>query len=105
MRPHLATSASPSDLFRSARDLGAAALVPVSTVVFAKVRDSAGRLQSAYLKALGISYSAVSPIMTVVVVGAPLLVPLLFGDGWDQSVPVAQALALAANTHVGCDAR
>ena len=83
-------------LVQVTRDLGSAALVPVSTVVFAKVRDSQERLQSAYLRALGISYSAVSPIMTVVVVGAPLIVPILFGEGWDQSVPVAQALALAA---------
>ena len=83
------------------QDLGAAALVPVSTVVFAKIRDSAGRLQSAYLKALGVSYSAVSPIMTVIVVGAPLVVPLLFGRGWDRSVPVAQALAVAAILTLG----
>ena len=54
-------------LVQVTRDLAATALVPVSTVVFAKVRDSAGRLQSAYLKALSISYSAVSPMMTVVV--------------------------------------
>jgi O-antigen/teichoic acid export membrane protein len=88
-------------LVQVTRDLGATALVPVSTVVFAKVRDSEERLQSAYLKALGISYSAVSPMMTVVVVGGPLVVPLLFGDGWDQSVPVAQALALAAILTLG----
>jgi O-antigen/teichoic acid export membrane protein len=88
-------------LVQVTRDLGATALVPVSTVVFAKVRDSAGRLQSAYVKASGISYSAVSPMMTVVVVGGPLVVPLLFGDGWDQSVPVAQALALAALLTLG----
>ena len=88
-------------LVQVTQDLGAAALVPVSTVVFAKVRDSAGRLQSAYLRALRISYSAVSPIMTVVVVGGPLIVPLLFGEGWDQSVPVAQALALAAIIMLG----
>ena len=83
-------------LVQVARDLAAKALIPVSTVVFAKVRDSAGRLQSAYVRALGISYSAVSPILTVIVVGGPLVVPLLFGDGWEQSVPVAQALAVAA---------
>jgi O-antigen/teichoic acid export membrane protein len=88
-------------LVQVCQDLGAAALVPVSTVVFARIRDSAGRLKSAYLKALGISYAAVSPIMTVVVVGGPLVVPLLFGDGWDQSVPVAQALALAAILTLG----
>ena len=79
-------------LVQVTQDLGATALVPVSTVVFAKVRDTAERLQSAYVRASRISYSAVSPIMTVVVVGGPLVVPLLFGDGWDQSVPVAQGL-------------
>jgi O-antigen/teichoic acid export membrane protein len=88
-------------LVQVTQDLGGKALIPVSTVVFAKVRDSAGRLQSAYLKALGISYSAVSPILTVVVVGGTLVVPLLFGKGWDQSVPVAQALALAAILTLG----
>lgn len=88
-------------LVQVTQDLGGKALIPVSTVVFAKVRDSEGRLQSAYLKALGISYSAISPIMTVVVVGGPLVVPLLFGKGWDQSVPVAQALALSAILTLG----
>lgn len=88
-------------LVQVTQDLGATALVPVSTVVFAKVRGSASRLKSAYLKALGISYSAVSPIMTVVAVGGPLVVPLLFGSGWEQSVPVAQALAVAAIITLG----
>jgi O-antigen/teichoic acid export membrane protein len=88
-------------LVQVTQDLGAAALVPVSTVVFAKVRDSASRLQSAYLKALGISYSVVSPIMTVVVVGGPLVVPLLFGAEWGRSAPVAQALAVAAILTLG----
>ena len=83
------------------QELGASALVPVSTVVFAKVRDSASRLKSAYVKAQRISYAAVSPLMAVVVVGGPILVPLIFGDGWEQSVPVAQALALAAIITLG----
>jgi O-antigen/teichoic acid export membrane protein len=88
-------------LVQVTQDLGAAALVPVSTVVFAKVRESASRLQSAYLKALGISYSVVSPIMTVVAVGGPLVVPLLFGAEWSPSAPVAQALAVAAILTLG----
>ncbi len=88
-------------LVQVTQDLGAAALVPVSTVVFAKVRESASRLQSAYLKALGISYSVVSPIMTLVIVAGPLVVPLLFGKEWGQSIPVAQALAVAAILTLG----
>jgi O-antigen/teichoic acid export membrane protein len=88
-------------LIQVVQELGASALVPVSTVVFAKVRDSAERLKSAYVKAQRISYAAVSPLMAVVVVGGPLLVPLIFGDGWEQSVPVAQALALAAIITLG----
>lgn len=88
-------------LVQVTQDLGGKALVPVSTVVFAKVRESPERLQSAYLKALGIAYAAVSPLMTVVVVGGTLVVPLLFGQGWDHSVPVAQALSLAAILTLG----
>jgi O-antigen/teichoic acid export membrane protein len=88
-------------LVQVAQDLSAAALVPVSTVVFARIRESAGRLQSGYLKAFGTSYSLVAPIMTVIVVAGPLVVPLLFGEGWDLSVPVAQALALAAMLTLG----
>lgn len=83
-------------LVQVVQELGAAALVPVSTVVFAKVRDSAERLRTAYLKAQRISYAAVSPLMALVVVGGPLIVPLIFGAGWEPSVPVAQALAIAA---------
>ncbi|GAA2539007.1 lipopolysaccharide biosynthesis protein [Mycolicibacterium diernhoferi] len=83
------------------QDLGGKALVPVSTVVFAKVRESPERLQTAYVKALSIAYAAVSPLMTVVVVGGTLVVPLLFGQGWDESVPVAQALGLAAILTLG----
>ncbi len=88
-------------LVQVTQDLGGKALIPVSTVVFAKVRESPERLQSAYVRALGIAYAAVSPLMTVVVVGGTLVVPLLFGQGWDQSVPVAQALGLAAILTLG----
>lgn len=79
-----------------ANDLSAAALVPVSTVVFAKVRDTPARLQMGYLKALRVGYAAVSPLLTFVAIGAPLIVPLVFGDNWSPSIPVTQALALAS---------
>jgi O-antigen/teichoic acid export membrane protein len=78
-----------------AQELVAASMVPVSTVVFARVRDSAERLRTTYLKALGVTYAVVSPMMIVLVVTAPELIPLLFGPEWSASVPPAQALALA----------
>jgi O-antigen/teichoic acid export membrane protein len=70
-------------------------MVPVSTVVFARVRDSADRLRMTYLKALGVSYAVVSPVMILIVVTGPELIPLLFGDRWTAAVPPAQALAIA----------
>ena len=79
-----------------ANDLSASAIVPVSTVVFAKVRDSLERVQVGYLKALRVGYAAVTPLLTFVAVGAPLIIPLIFGNNWGPSVPVAQALALAS---------
>lgn len=83
------------------QDLGAAALVPVSTVVFAKVREDAERFKTAYLRALRVSYAAVSPLLTVVLVAAPQIVALLFGPEWGPSVPIAQALSLAAILTLG----
>lgn len=83
-------------LVQVAQDVGASALGPVSTVIFAKIRESPERLRAAYQRSLRIGYAAVSPVLTVVAVGAPLLVPLIFGPDWDPSIPVAQSLAIAA---------
>ncbi len=68
----------------------------MSTVVFAKVRESRERLRAGYIRALRIGYAAVAPLLTLVAVAAPLLVPMVFGPGWEPSVPVARALAVAA---------
>jgi O-antigen/teichoic acid export membrane protein len=83
-------------LVQVGQDIGGTVLVPVSTVVFAKVRESRERLRAGYLRATKIAYAVIGPIFTLIVVAAPLLMPLLFGNGWEQSVPVAQGLALAA---------
>lgn len=82
-------------------DMSAAAILPVSTVVFARVRESLGRLRAAYLRALGTSYGTVGLPLTFVAVSAPLVVPLVFGEGWDQSIVLAQALALAGVLTLG----
>lgn len=82
-------------LVQTAQDLSAAAILPVSTVFFAKLRASSGRLRSGYFAALGMTYTTVVPIMVTLLVGAPVLVPILFGSGWTTSVAPAQAFAVA----------
>lgn len=84
-----------------AQELVAASMVPVSTTVFAKVRESGDRLRGAYLKALGLVYAVVSPVMIVIIVTAPALVPLLFGSKWGASVGPTQALAVAGIITLG----
>jgi O-antigen/teichoic acid export membrane protein len=84
-----------------AQELVAASMVPVSTVVFARVRDSEDRLRRTYTKALGVSYAVVSPVMILIVVTAPELIPLLFGTQWTSSVRPVQALALAGIITLG----
>jgi O-antigen/teichoic acid export membrane protein len=82
-------------LVQVAQELTAASLIPVATVVFAKIRAAADRLRGTYVKALGVSYAVVSPLMTLIVVAAPLLIPALFGARWQPSVVPTQALAIA----------
>jgi O-antigen/teichoic acid export membrane protein len=88
-------------LVQVAQELTAASLVPVSTVVFAKVRESQDRLRGTYVKALGVAYAVVSPLMILIVVTAPVMVPTLFGEKWRASVPPTQALALAGIITLG----
>jgi O-antigen/teichoic acid export membrane protein len=88
-------------LVQVAQELIAASLIPVSTVVFAKVRESMDRLRGTYLKALGVAYAVVSPMMILIVVAAPVLVPALFGEEWRASVRPAQALAIAGIITLG----
>lgn len=88
-------------LVQIVQDLTGAALVPVSTVAFARIRDSSDRLRGAYVRALRITYAALSPVLTVVAVAAPLIIPIAFGPGWEESARVAQILALAGLLVVG----
>jgi O-antigen/teichoic acid export membrane protein len=88
-------------LVQIVQDLTGAALVPVSTVAFAKIRESSYRLQSAYVRALRMTYAAMSPPLVLLAVAAPLIIPMVFGDGWNESARVAQILALAGIMVVG----
>jgi len=88
-------------LIQVLQDLSASALVPVSIVTFARLQAQKDRLRAAYLRALGVTYAAVAPVLTFVAVGAPQIVPILFGSGWESSVVVVQALAVAGIMTLG----
>ncbi|KRE43941.1 oligosaccharide flippase family protein [Knoellia sp. Soil729] len=88
-------------LVQTAQELTSASLVPVSTVLFARVREAPDRVRGSYAKALGVAYAVVAPFMAVIVVTAPVLVPLLFGEQWRQSVAPSQALAVAGIITLG----
>lgn len=88
-------------LIQVAQDLTATAITPVSSVVFAYIRDDLGRLAAAYSRAQSMIYAIVIPAMIVITITAPSLIALLFGEKWSQSVVPAQALALAGILTVG----
>lgn len=83
-------------LIQTANDLSGSALLPVSTVAFAKVNSSKERLQAAHAKATAVSQTIVTPLMVLIVVSASVLVPFLFGQEWTVSAPLTQPLAIAA---------
>jgi O-antigen/teichoic acid export membrane protein len=88
-------------LVQATQDLSGAAIVPVSTVVFAQIKLTPERLAEAYRRALETMYAVIFPVLIGVAVGAPLLIPLLFGEQWSESIVPAQALSLAGILTLG----
>ncbi len=67
----------------------------VSTPVFARLKDDRPRLQRGYVTAVTLSLAVVVPVLVVLLVTAPVAIPLVFGGRWDRAVPVAQLLCVA----------
>ncbi len=88
-------------LVQVAQELGGSAVAPVSVVVLAKVRDTPERLRQAYRRASSLTYGAVTPLLAYIAVAAPLVIPLLFGSQWTDSVPVSRGLAVAGILTIG----
>lgn len=88
-------------LVQVVQELTGAALVPVSTVSFAKIRTNVERLRQGYFRALRMAYFVLSPPLTLLAVAGPLIIPVVFGDGWDASQRTTQILALAGTLTVG----
>lgn len=72
--------------------LASQALFPAYT----KARGDAARLRAGFLSTLRMISLITTPIAVGLAVVAPDLVPLLFGDQWEPSVPVTQVLAAYA---------
>lgn len=83
-------------LVQTGQEIAGAAITPVSTVVFAQVREDPDRIRRGYDRALSLSYLVIAPALTAILVSAPVLVPFLFGPQWAASVGAAQALSVAA---------
>jgi len=83
------------------QDLSVSAIIPVSTVSIARLRDDASRLRSFYLTALHATYAGVSPLMALVAIGASVVIPAVFGAGWSPSVVPFQFLAVAGILAIG----
>jgi O-antigen/teichoic acid export membrane protein len=81
-------------LVQIAQDVTAAAVLPVSTVVFSRIRTEPDRLRSGYRRALGMTMAVIVPVMVFLAVAAPQVVPFLFGSQWGGSIGPSQVLAI-----------
>lgn len=67
----------------------------VAFPVFARIQEQTEKVQRAYHKAIGLTSFVAFPAFVGVMVTAPELVPLMFGNRWVAAVPVMQVLSLA----------
>ena len=75
---------------------------PIATVVYpalARMQDDLPRMRSAWLRSKRLSASLLAPAFLIILVTAPDLVRVLFGEKWNSAVPVIQLLAIAGVAH------
>lgn len=68
----------------------------VAFPIFSKIKNDNEKLKNGYLLVLKIIAFINFPLLFGLAVAAPLLVPLLFGDKWSNSVPLVQILSFVA---------
>lgn len=76
-------------------DTAASTMVSVSSTIFAQIKNERQRLASAYLRACGVTLTAGAPVLILLVAVSPVLIPLLYGPKWEESVGQSQVYALA----------
>lgn len=81
-------------LVQVASDLTASTVVFVSSSVFARIKTQQLRVAGGYLRAQSVILSLAGSVMVFLSVASPLLVPLVYGAGWEQSAQLAQVLAI-----------
>jgi O-antigen/teichoic acid export membrane protein len=75
---------------------------PISGVVYpalARMQDDLPRMRTAWLRSKRLSASLLAPAFLLILVTAPDLVHVLFGEKWRGAVPVIELLALAGVAH------
>lgn len=83
-------------LTRVVTDVVLSAVLQVSTVAFAMIRDSPERLRSGYFRSFSTLYALLVPMMVFIAAAAPHLVPFMYGDQWDASIAPGMIIAFTA---------
>ncbi|MGW5360173.1 lipopolysaccharide biosynthesis protein [Actinopolymorpha pittospori] len=76
-------------------DTAASTMVSVSSTVFAQIKNERQRVASAYLRACGVTLTAIAPLLTLLAAVSPVVIPLLYGAKWEHSIVLSQVYALA----------
>ena len=83
-------------LVRVVTDVVLSAVLQVSTVAFAMIRESVERLRSGYLRSFSTLYTLLVPIMVFIAASAAHLVPFMYGNQWGASIAPGAILAITA---------
>jgi O-antigen/teichoic acid export membrane protein len=76
--------------------------IPITSVLFPAFSRMAGnplRLASAWIRATRVVMAVVCPIFIILVVTAPDLIPVVFGEQWSSAIPVVQILSWLGIMH------
>ncbi|MEN3975910.1 lipopolysaccharide biosynthesis protein [Emcibacter sp. SYSU 3D8] len=73
-----------------------APLANMAPTVFARLFDNPESYRRAVLGLMRLVLLAAIPAMAFAIVMAPQLIPLVYGDAWDQVIPIFQAFGIAA---------
>jgi len=63
---------------------------------YSKIQDDLGSVKSSFIFIVKLTNSVVIPIMVVVIMLSPILIPMYFGDKWNQSVSLIPIMSVLA---------
>jgi PST family polysaccharide transporter len=76
-------------------EVSTSVLDAVALPVFSRLLGNAGKFREVHRTSVAYTTTLLVPVLVVVAVTSPVLVPLLFGEQWAPSAPLAQILCLA----------